>query len=67
MVEAKTVHEFEASAEHVFDAWLDPVRVRSWAARFTCEDEEQENRSVVTLTLEPLARGCRATSPGRWA
>jgi len=123
-VEAKTVHEFKASAERVFDAWLDPVKVRSWGAQpipgmpyidvrrveidarvggkftfsdmreegeavhwgyyleidrprklvftwFTSEEEEQENNSVVTLTVEPLASGCRATivhsMDERWA
>lgn len=28
---------------------------------FTSEEEERENASIVTLTLEPLASGCRAT------
>lgn len=38
---------------------------------FTSEDEEEANNSVVTLTIEPLADGCRATivhsMDGRWA
>ena len=123
-IEAKTVHEFKASAERVFDAWLDPIKVRSWVAQavpghapfrypenrdrrkgrrqvhllgharrwrggawgyyleidrprklvfswFTSEEEEQENKSVVTLTIEPIAKGCRATivhsMDERWA
>lgn len=123
-IEAKTVHDFKASAERVFDAWLDPVKVRSWAAQpvpgmpafdirrieidacvggkftfsdmrkegeavhwgyyleidrprklvftwFTSEEDEQENNSIVTLTIEPLANGCRATivhsMDARWA
>jgi uncharacterized protein YndB with AHSA1/START domain len=124
-VEARTTHEFKASAERVFDAWLDPAKVRSWSARpvdgiasadvrrieidprvggkftfsdmredgeavhwgyyleidrprklvfswFTSEEEEIENNSTVTLTIEPLTGGgCRATivhsMDGRWA
>jgi uncharacterized protein YndB with AHSA1/START domain len=123
-VEAKTVHEFKATAERVFDAWLDPIKVRCWSAQpvpgmpsfdvrrveidarvggkftfshmrdegeaihwgyyleidrprklvftwFTSEEEEQENNSVVTLTIEPIAGGCRATivhsMDARWA
>ncbi|MCW5830832.1 MAG: SRPBCC domain-containing protein [Labilithrix sp.] len=38
---------------------------------FTSDEEEQENNSVVTLTIEPLASGCRATMTHgmdeRWA
>jgi uncharacterized protein YndB with AHSA1/START domain len=123
-VEAKAVLELSASAERVFDAWLDPHEVRAWSAQpvagqpavdvrrvevdarvsgkftfsdmreegeavhwgyyleidrprklvfswFTSEEEEQENNSVVTLTIEPLAAGCRATiahrMDARWA
>lgn len=115
-VEAKTVHEFAASAEDVFDAWIDPVKVRSWFAKdartietdpqvggkfkfsdmreggkavhwgyykeitkpqklvftwFTSEEEEQEDNSAVTLSIEQLADGCRATiihsMDARWA
>ena len=28
--------------------------------------EEEENNAVVTLTIEPLAGGCRATRPTGW-
>jgi len=123
-VEATTVQELRASAERVFDAWLDPAKVRSWSARprpgapkpdvrrveidprvggkfafsdmredgeavhwgyyleidrprrlvfswFTSEEDEQENNSTVTLTLEPLSDGSRATMvhsmDARWA
>ncbi len=123
-VEAKTVHIFKATAERVFDAWLDPAKVRSWGAQpvpgmppfdirrveidarvggrftfsdmreegeavhwgyyleidrprklvfswFTSEEEERENNSVVTLIIEPLDSGCRATivhaMDARWA
>lgn len=123
-VEAKTVHLFKASPERVFDAWLDPVKVRAWAMQpvegiasfdlrrieidprvggkftfsdmrpdgeaihwgyyleidrprklvftwFTSVEEEEENNSTVTLTIEPLATGCRATMihsmDDRWA
>ncbi len=122
--EAKSVHDFACPSELVFDAWLDPVKVRSWAAQpvpgmpsfdirrveidarvggkftfsdmrddgeavqwgyylnidrprqlvfscFTSEEEEQEDNSVVTLTIDPQAGGCRATlvhrMDERWA
>lgn len=32
-VEATIVHEFKASPERVFDAWLDPVKVRAWSSQ----------------------------------
>lgn len=123
-VEARTVHVFKASAERVFDAWLDPAKVRLWSSQpvpgrlpadirrieidprvgggftfsdmredgeavhwgtyleidrprklvftwFTSEEEERENSSLVTLTIEPLDSGCRATivhsMDERWA
>lgn len=123
-IEAKVVHEFRASAERVFDAWLDPAKVRAWSSQpipgwpvadvrrieidprvggrftfsdmredgeavhwgtyleidrprrlvftwFTSEEEERENNSVVTLTIEPRGTGCRATivhsMDERWA
>lgn len=123
-VEAKAVHVFKASAERVFDAWLDPEKVRSWSAQpvpgmpgfdvrtveidprvggkftfsdmredgeaihwgyyveidrprklvftwFTSEEEEREDNSLVTLTIEPFGEGCRATivhrMDARWA
>lgn len=123
-IEARTQHVFQASAERVFDAWLDPAKVRAWMQRaapgmrgfdvrrveidarvggrftfsdmreqgeavhwgyyreierprklvftwFTSAEEEREDMSVVTLTLEPLAHGCRATlvhrMNARWA
>ena len=31
-VVAQVTHRFNASAERVFDAWLDPARVRAWMA-----------------------------------
>jgi uncharacterized protein YndB with AHSA1/START domain len=31
-VEAKVVHRFKASAEQVYDAWLDPMKVHVWMA-----------------------------------
>jgi len=31
-IEAKVTHPFRASAERVYDAWLDPERVRLWLA-----------------------------------
>ncbi|WP_405041514.1 SRPBCC family protein [Phenylobacterium sp.] len=38
---------------------------------FTSEEQEQENSSVVTLTIEPCGSGCRATivhsMDERWA
>ncbi|YCI06635.1 SRPBCC domain-containing protein (plasmid) [Ensifer sp. D2-11] len=123
-VEAKTGHDFKFSPERIFDAWLDPIKVRSWSARpapgapssdirrveidprvggkfvfsdmredgeavhwgtyleidrprrlafswFTSEEDEQENSSIVTLMIEPLESGCRATithsMDERWA
>ncbi len=36
-VQAKVTHRFEASAERVFDACLDPGKVRQWLARSLVE------------------------------
>jgi uncharacterized protein YndB with AHSA1/START domain len=112
--EAKATHRFRASAERVFDAWLDERTVRQWMAiavgemgafdvrrveieprvggRFTFSDmrkdgeaihwgtyleidrprrlvftwftsseDERENNSTVTLTIERDGDGCVAT------
>ena len=31
-IEARVTHHFQSSAQKMFDAWLDPTRVRSWMA-----------------------------------
>ncbi len=31
-IEARVTHRFKASAEQVYDAWLDPAQVRLWMA-----------------------------------
>jgi uncharacterized protein YndB with AHSA1/START domain len=31
-IQARVSHRFKASAERVYDAWLDPAQVRSWMA-----------------------------------
>jgi uncharacterized protein YndB with AHSA1/START domain len=31
-IEARATHHFKASAERVYDAWLDPMQVRVWLA-----------------------------------
>jgi uncharacterized protein YndB with AHSA1/START domain len=113
-IEAKATHRFRASAERVFDAWLDEKSVRHWMALavgemgpfdmrrveieprvggkftfsdmrkdgeavhwgtyleidrprrlvftwFTSKEDEQENHSTVTLTIERDGEGCVAT------
>ena len=29
-IEARVTHQFQASAEQVYDSWLDPVKIRFW-------------------------------------
>jgi uncharacterized protein YndB with AHSA1/START domain len=113
-IEARATHRFRASAERVFDAWLDEKSVRQWMAIavgamgafdvkrveiepriggkftfsdmrkdgeavhwgtyleidrprrlvftwFTSKEDERENASVVTLTIERDGDGCVAT------
>lgn len=114
-VSARVSRRMDASAEQVFDAWLDPDKIRVWMSAalktaglagdvrrveldarpggrfvfsdmrdegeavhrgsylemdrphrlvftwFTSEDEESQNLSTVTLTLEPDDKGCVAT------
>lgn len=114
-VSARVSRRMDVSAEQVFDAWLDPDKIRIWMSAalktaglagdvrrveldarpggrfvfsdmrdegeavhwgsylemdrphrlvftwFTSEDEESQNLSTVTLTLEPDDKGCVAT------
>jgi uncharacterized protein YndB with AHSA1/START domain len=49
---AHVARRFNASAERVFDAWLDPALIGRWMFGPTIRDEE-----VVAITLDPRVGG----------
>ena len=49
-IEVKITHRFQASAEHVYDAWLDPVKARHWM------------RLVNRLVEHAVTRNCQAAT-----
>lgn len=51
-VAVRVTHRYEASAERVFDAWLDPDLVGSWMFSPTLLDQE-----VVRTTIDPRVGG----------
>ena len=51
-VKAVVSHRFGVSAEHVFDAWLDPVRIGRWMFGPAVRDER-----IVRLAVEPRVGG----------
>jgi uncharacterized protein YndB with AHSA1/START domain len=52
LLQARVVRRFEASAEQVFDAWLDPFMLGRWMFGPDVRDEQ-----IVRLTLEPKVGG----------
>jgi uncharacterized protein YndB with AHSA1/START domain len=52
LLQARVVRRFEASAEQVFDAWLDPFMLGRWMFGPDVRDEQ-----IVRLSLEPWVGG----------
>lgn len=48
MIEARMSHRFTASPERVFDAWLDPARIRKWMGLLASDWGEFDMRRVET-------------------